>query len=210
MIRLSGHLNRQFDHPLAVRRCAELCLPGDNKVGKLSGGQQAQLALTLALSRRPRLLILDEPLARLDPLARHEFMALLMVAAAEDGLSILLSSHVVSELERVANHLVVLAAGRVQMAGDIVELLEHHRVLVGPADQLPLIERRFHVLEARRGQRQASLVVAAHPDDEVPAGWQAAEVNLEELVLALLREGRSSDKGRLGVSEEPEKARVTA
>jgi ABC-2 type transport system ATP-binding protein len=210
MIRLTGYLNPRFDLTLALLRCEELGLPREKKVGKLSGGQQAQLALTLALSRRPRLLILDEPVARLDPLARHELIAFLMVAAAEDGLSILLSSHVVSELERVADHLVVLAAGRVQMVGDIAELLERHRVLIGPADQLAIVERRFRVLEARRGQRQASVLVAGGEGDEVPAGWQAHEVNLEELVLALLRDGRLPEGCRSGLGHVPETARVTA
>jgi ABC-2 type transport system ATP-binding protein len=162
-------------------------------VGKLSGGQQAQLAMTLALAKHPELLILDEPMASLDPLARHELMGTLMVAAVEEGISILLSSHVVSELERVANHLVVLSHGRVQTAGEIDDLLAHHRVITGPIEQVPEIEQRLHVLECRRGGRQASLLVAGGPDDEVPDDWDASEVNLEQLVLALLREGRAGD-----------------
>src|SRR5207245_1403736 len=109
----------------------ELKIPLDQKVGKLSGGQQAQLALTLALARHPELLVLDEPLARLDPLARHDFMALVMTAAG-DGVSVLLSSHVLAELERVADYLIVLAAGRVQVAGEVDDLLAGHALLTGP------------------------------------------------------------------------------
>jgi ABC-2 type transport system ATP-binding protein len=104
----------------------------------------------------------------------------------------------------------VLAAGRVQLVGDIAELIERHRVLVGPADELARIEGRFQVIEARRGQRQASAVVAVEEDDEVPAGWQASEVSLEELVLALLRRGRVPDRDRPGIIQVPETTQVTA
>ena len=109
-------------------------IPLRRKVGKLSGGQQAQVALTIALARRPELLVLDEPLAPLDPLARHEFLAAVMETAAEDGTSVLFSSHVVTELERVADYLVVLARGRVQVAGDVEDLVRSHQLLTGPAE----------------------------------------------------------------------------
>ena len=99
----------------------------------MSGGQQAQLALTLALARRPRLLVLDEPMAMLDPLARHDFMATVMTAVADDGVSVLLSSHVLAELERVADYLILMSRGRVQVAGEVDDLLARHRVLTGPA-----------------------------------------------------------------------------
>jgi ABC-2 type transport system ATP-binding protein len=95
--------------------------------GKLSGGQQAQLALTLALARRPRLLVLDEPVAMLDPVARHDFMATVLAAATADGVSVLLSSHVLTELERVAGYLVLMSRGRVRLAGEVAELLAAHR-----------------------------------------------------------------------------------
>jgi ABC-2 type transport system ATP-binding protein len=117
MLHLTRNLNRRWDQRRAETRLKELSIPLDRKVGKLSGGQQAQLALTLALARRPRLLVLDEPLASLDPLARHDFMASLMAAVAEDGLSVMLSSHVIADLERVADYLIVLSRGQVQVAG---------------------------------------------------------------------------------------------
>jgi ABC-2 type transport system ATP-binding protein len=104
----------------------------------------------------------------------------------------------------------VLAAGRVQLVGDIAEVIERHRVLVGPADELARIEGRFQVIEACRGQRQASALVALGEDDEAPAGWHAAEVSLEELVLALLRQGRVPDKERSGIAQVPETSQVTA
>ena len=133
MIYVTRNLNRRFDQPYAKARLDELGIPPKRKAGKLSGGQQAQLALTLALARRPRLLVLDEPVAMLDPIARHDFMATVLAAAAADGVSVLLSSHVLAELERVADYLILLSRGRVQVAGEVDDLLAAHRVLTGPA-----------------------------------------------------------------------------
>ena len=126
MIYVTRSLNRRFDQPYAKARLDELGIPSKRKAGKLSGGQQAQLALTLALARRPRLLILDEPVAMLDPVARHDFMATVLAAASADGVSVLLSSHVLTELERVAGYLVLLSRGRVQLAGEVGDLLAAH------------------------------------------------------------------------------------
>ena len=125
MIYVTRSLNRRFDQPYAKARLDKLGIPSRRKAGKLSGGQQAQLALTLALAR-PRLLILDEPVAMLDPVARHDFMATVLAAASADGVSVLLSSHVLTELERVAGYLVLLARGRVQLAGEVDDLLAAH------------------------------------------------------------------------------------
>jgi ABC-2 type transport system ATP-binding protein len=120
-------LHRRWDPGRAATRLASLRIPADKRVGELSVGQKTQLALTIALARRPELLVLDEPLAALDPLARHEFMASLMAAVTEEGISVVLSSHVVAELERVADYLVVLSAGRVRVAGPIGDLVASHR-----------------------------------------------------------------------------------
>jgi ABC-2 type transport system ATP-binding protein len=125
MIYVTRSLNRRFDRPYAMARLDELGIPLKRKAGKLSGGQQAQLALTLALARRPGLLVLDEPVAALDPVARHDFMATVLAATA-DGVSVLLSSHVLTELERVTSYLVLLARGEVRLAGDIDDLLATH------------------------------------------------------------------------------------
>jgi ABC-2 type transport system ATP-binding protein len=126
MLYVTRNLNRRFDQPYAKARLAELGIPLKQKAGKLSGGQQAQLALTLALGRRPRLLVLDEPVAMLDPVARHDFMATVLAAAAADGVSVLLSSHVLTELERVASYLILLARGQVRLAGEVGDLLATH------------------------------------------------------------------------------------
>jgi ABC-2 type transport system ATP-binding protein len=191
MLHLTRNLNRRFDPASAETRLAELGIPLTRKAGKLSGGQQAQLALTLALGRRPRLLVLDEPVAMLDPIARHDFMSTVLTAAADDGVSVLLSSHVLAELERVADYLILMSQGRVQMAGEVDDLLASHRMLTGPTAEAETYAER-PVVHVRRGEAQAHLLVRATADDLVPPGWEAHPVGLEELALAYLREPGAS------------------
>jgi len=187
MLHLTRNLNRRFDKKYARARLAELDIPLKQKAGRLSGGQQAQLALTLALARRPRLLILDEPVAMLDPIARHDFMATVLTAAVDGGVSVLLSSHVLAELERVADYLILLSRGQVQMAGEVDDLLASHRMLTGPAEADRHAEG-LCVVHARRAEAQAHLLVRAGAGDPVPPGFQAHPVGLEELAMAYLRE----------------------
>ncbi len=187
MLHLTRNLNRRFDQGYARARLAELGIPLKRKAGQLSGGQQAQLALTLALARRPRLLMLDEPMAMLDPLARHDFMATVMTAMADDGVSVLLSSHVLAELERVADYLILMSRGSVQVAGEVDNLLASHHVLTGPAAEAGRYAERSCVVHARHGAAQAHLLVRTGPTDPVPPGWDAHPVSLEELTLAYLR-----------------------
>jgi ABC-2 type transport system ATP-binding protein len=188
MMHLTRNLNRQFDQEYALARLGELGIPLKRKAGKLSGGQQAQLALTLALARRPQLLVLDEPLANLDPLARHDFMATVMATVAEEGVSVVLSSHVLAELERVADYLILMSGGRVRVADEVDHLLSTHRILTGPAAE-PDRPAGLTVVHERRAEAQAHLLVrTADPTEPVPPGWEAHPVSLEELVLAYLRE----------------------
>jgi ABC-2 type transport system ATP-binding protein len=179
-----------WSQALAERRLGALGIPLKQRAGKLSSGQQAQVALAMALAKRPQLLLLDEPVASLDPLARREFMQTLMGAVVEDGLTVILSSHVVAELERVCDHLVVLAAGRIQLTGDIDQLLASHRLLVGPrADGQALSHLpAAGVLRVHHGDRQTSLLVRTSPDHPpVHPNWQAHPVTVEDLVLAYLQ-----------------------
>ena len=187
MLHVTRNLNHRFDQGYAEARLAELGIPLNRKAGRLSGGQQAQLALTLALARRPRLLVLDEPVAMLDPVARHDFMAIVLTAALDDGVSVLLSSHVLAELERVADYLILLSRGRVQMVGEVDDLLASHRVLTGPAGEADRYAER-PVVHVRRAEAQAHLLVRATANDPVPPGWESHPVGLEELALAYLRE----------------------
>jgi ABC-2 type transport system ATP-binding protein len=187
MMHVTRNLNHRFDQGYAQARLGELGIPPKRKAGKLSGGQQAQLALTLALARRPRLLVLDEPMAMLDPVARHDFMATVLTAAADDGVSVVLSSHVLAELERVADYLILMSRGRVQVAGEVDGLLASHRVLTGPAAGADSYAER-PVVHVRRAAAQAHLLVRGTAEDPVPPGWEAHPVGLEELALAYLRE----------------------
>src|ERR1700736_3093741 len=189
MLHLTRNLNRRFDDGYAMVRLDELGIPLERKAGKMSGGQQAQLALTLALARHPELLVLDEPMAMLDPLARHDFMAAVMTAVADDGVSVVLSSHVLAELERVADYLVLLSSGSVQVAGEVDDLVASHRVLTGPATEAARCAERLNVVHARRGEAQAHLLVRTNgATDRLPQDWDAHPVSLEELALAYLRE----------------------
>ncbi|MDT5025520.1 MAG: type transport system ATP-binding protein [Micromonosporaceae bacterium] len=177
--------NVRFDQGLAEHRLSQLDIPLGRRAGALSGGQQAQVALALALAKRPDLLVLDEPLSSLDPVARREFQQTLMGAVAADGVTVLFSSHVVHELERVCDYLVVLNHGRVTLAGDIETLLAEHRLLVGPrvaADP----DRSGTVIEAVHSDRHTTLLVRDGAAPVMP-GWQTHPVGLEELVLAYLR-----------------------
>jgi ABC-2 type transport system ATP-binding protein len=190
-------LNDQWDTDLAVQRLSSLNLTMSGKVGKLSGGQQAQLALTLAMARRPRLLLLDEPLASLDPLARQDVLGWLMSCVAEDGLSVVLSSHVIAELERVATYLVVLSQGQVQVAATVDSLLDSHLALTGPAEDAGRLAGLVPVITVRQAGRQAQVLART---DAAPAGWAARSVTMEELVLGYLREPSARVLPRLEVA----------
>lgn len=189
MLHLTRNLNRRFDETAARARLADLGIPLKKKTGKLSGGQQAQVALTVALARRPRLLILDEPLSALDPLARQDFLATVMTAMADDGVSVLLSSHALAELERVADYLIVLGGGQLRIVGEVDSLLAEHQVLAGPAADADRLAGQLLVVQAKRAGAQAHLLVRdGGPDGRsVPPGWESHPVGLEELVLAYLR-----------------------
>jgi len=192
MIHLTRNLNRRFNSAYATARLDELGIPLGRKAGKLSGGQQSQLALTLALAREPRLLILDEPLAALDPLARQDFMATVMTAMTDEGVSVLLSSHAISDLERFADFLVILSRGAVAAWGETDDLIADHRVLTGPAEEADRIAEALTVVQDKRAAAQAHLLVRTDDPDPVPPGWEAHPVTVEELVIAYLRAHRTT------------------
>ena len=186
---LARSLNQRWDSAQVTQRLGRLGIPLGHRVGALSGGQQAQLALALALAKGPRLLLLDEPLARLDPLARHEFLGLLMAAVAETGLSVIFSSHVLAELERIADYLIVLNAGRLQVAGRVDDLLAAHRVLTGPADALAACDGLSPVRVLRTGTQVCAVVRGSRPGRPLVCDdCEVHPIGLEELVLAYLRE----------------------
>ena len=185
MLRVGRSLNRIWDDEFARARIDSLGLPPGQKVGKLSGGQQAQVALTLALAKRPELLLLDEPVASLDPLARREFLQSVMEVVAERGTTVVLSSHIVADLERVCDHVVILSHARTQLAGPLDEILAGHRLLTGPRTDAATVARVHDVIRERHTERQTSLLVHAngHVYDST---WELHEVDLEEIVLGYL------------------------
>jgi ABC-2 type transport system ATP-binding protein len=184
-LRLGAHLNPGWDAKLAQARVERLDLDLRQKAGTLSGGQRAQLALTLAVAKRPELLILDEPVASLDPLARREFLQDLMEATAEHGLSVVLSSHLVGDLERVCDYLIVLVGSRVRLAGPVEELLARHHLLSGPRRDPGSLPDGMQVISASHTDVQSTLLVRTSGPVLDPA-WTVSEVTLEDLVLAYM------------------------
>jgi ABC-2 type transport system ATP-binding protein len=192
-LRLGARLNPRWDDSVARSRIDRLGLDLGQRAGRLSGGQRAQLALTLGLAKRPELLILDEPVASLDPLARREFLQILMEAVAEHELSVLLSSHVVSDLERVCDHLVVLVDSEVRVEGEVEALLGTHHRLTGPSRDTDALPGDQHVVSASHTDRQTTVVVRTENPILDPA-WTVGSLGLEDLVLAYME--RPTDGGR--------------
>jgi ABC-2 type transport system ATP-binding protein len=184
-LRLGGWLNPCWDDEVAQRRIGQLGLDPKQRAGKLSGGQQAQLALTLALAKRPEILLLDEPVAALDPLARREFLRGLMEAVAAHGTSVVMSSHLVADLERVCDYLVVLVASRVRVAGEVSTLLATHYRLSGPRRDPATLPAGLEVIEESHTDKQSVLLVRTGEPVHDPA-WTVLPVSLEDLVLAYM------------------------
>jgi ABC-2 type transport system ATP-binding protein len=187
-LKLGAKLNPRWNEPFARSRIEQLSLDPRQRAGRLSGGQRAQLALTVALAKQPELLILDEPVASLDPLARRTFLRHLMESVAEHGTGVILSSHLVSDLERVCDYLVVLADSHVQLAGETEDLLaQHHRLVCTRRSEADL-PAGIRVVRAEHTERQSTFIVRC--ETELPAGdWAAERLGLEDLVLTYMERG---------------------
>jgi ABC-2 type transport system ATP-binding protein len=195
-IALGAQLNARWDADGARERLARLQVPLDRRVSTLSGGQRAQVGLGLALAEQPQLLLLDEPVAALDPLARREFLSTLSEAVADGGLSVMMSSHLLHDLERVCDHVILLSASRVQLCADIDSVLATHRMLLGPKRPLSEVEPGLTVISATQTQRQTRLLVRTDGPVLDPA-WEEAEVGLEDVILAYMgSEQAGSDTAR--------------
>ncbi|MFE2166185.1 ABC transporter ATP-binding protein [Streptomyces sp. NPDC059447] len=184
-LKLGARLNDGWDVALAEERIRQLGLDPKQKTGKLSGGQRAQVALTLAVAKRPELLLLDEPVAALDPLARREFLQSLMEYVAEHGTTVVLSSHLVSDLERVCDHLVSLVASRVQVAGDVDDLLSTHFRLTTARRDAATLPEEMRVIQETHTERQSTFIVYADKPVQDPS-WVLEPLGLEDLVLTYM------------------------
>ncbi|WHT20656.1 ABC transporter ATP-binding protein [Crossiella sp. CA-258035] len=188
-LRLGRHANPAWDQAYAEELVARATVPLSAKVGTLSGGQRTRVALALALGRRPRLLMLDEPLADLDPLARQAVLETLVAECRGQGITVLLSSHVLAELEGVCDHLVLLTEGQVRLAGDVAQLVGEHALLVGPAGQ-PCPVSPGSVIDVQQANGVQQVLVPAHAVGRQP-GWQAYRPGLGQLALGYMRDARA-------------------
>jgi ABC-2 type transport system ATP-binding protein len=194
-LRMGAWLNPVWDADMAASRIDRLGLDLGQRAGSLSGGERAQLALTLAIAKRPELLVLDEPVASLDPLARREFLQSLMEVVAVQGVSVVLSSHLVADLERVCDYLVVLAASHVQVAGEVSTLLASHHRLSGPRRDPRTLPANQVVVEESHTDKQSTLLVRTD-EPILDPGWTVRPVTLEDLVLAYMSQARDARPGR--------------
>ena len=191
MLAFGRHLNRTWDQQRALTWLSRFDIPLDRPCGKLSGGQQTQVAMAVALGARPSVLLLDEPLADLDPVARRDVIGELLAEVAESDMTVVLSTHVVAELADVGDHLLLLSQGRSRLDGDVEELLAQHTRLTGPRADTPPIDGE--VVQTQHTGRQSTFVIRTllGADTPVAEPWQALPVTLEDLVLAYLKPNRS-------------------
>jgi ABC-2 type transport system ATP-binding protein len=204
MLTLGRKLNTEWDDALAPQLLAEVGIPLNVRVRTLSIGQQAQVSLAVCLAKRPDLLLLDEPAGSLDPLARRQLFEALLGTVAERGTTVLLSSHIVSELEPVCENLIILAASSVRLSESMEEILATHKlIIVGPGiASIPGVE----VISTKTSGRQTHLLVRGTPPD-VSADWQVLQPDLEEVVLGYLTQagehsapsdGRATEATQIG------------
>ncbi|HEX5370545.1 MAG TPA: ABC transporter ATP-binding protein [Dehalococcoidia bacterium] len=186
MLRFGREMNPRWDGDFALSRIRQIGLPLGKKTGELSGGQQAQVALVLALAKRPDLILLDEPIAALDPLARREFLQVLMDGVVETGASVLMSSHILGDLERVCDSVLLLSGGRIQLDGEIEEILATHRRVIGPVQEEMLASCVHEVIHRSRSEKQVSSLVRLNGPLVLGDAWTVHEPSLEDIVLAYL------------------------
>jgi ABC-2 type transport system ATP-binding protein len=189
-IQMGKHLNKRFDEKLIRDRLAELTIPLGRPVSKLSGGQRAQVGLALALAKKPKLLLLDEPVAALDPLARHDFLSSLTQAVADGGMTVVMSSHLLADLERVSDHVIVLASGKTQLCDNIETVLGEHTLLTGPREHAKNLGEGVTVIHETHSAKQSVLLARLSKGARVLAHWQQEEPNIEEIILAYMGQAK--------------------
>jgi ABC-2 type transport system ATP-binding protein len=205
LLRFGRELNPRWDDARARRHFEELRIPLESRIGRLSGGQQAQVALTMCLAKRPELLLLDEPVAALDPLAREDLMQILLESVVDDGTTVLLSSHAVADLATVCDYVIILSSSRVQFSGELDHVLGVHRLIVGPAGTGSASLNGATIISSVPTGRTNTLLVRTEQPIIDPA-WEVLEPTLEEIVLAYLR----ADASRAHAKGEPGRRRRRA
>ncbi|MBM3933630.1 MAG: ABC transporter ATP-binding protein [SAR202 cluster bacterium] len=188
-LKMGKLMKQRWDDEFARRRIEKLGLPMKKRVGRLSGGQQAQVALTLAVAKRPDLLLLDEPIAAFDPLARREFLQALMETVAETGAAVLLSSHILGDLERVCDSMLLVYGGRMQIFGEVDQILAGHRIVIGPVGEEALASKVHEVIHQSRAEKQVSTLVKLDGPLVLGDRWAVHEPSLEDIVLGYLERG---------------------
>jgi ABC-2 type transport system ATP-binding protein len=187
MLRFGEKLNPDWYDAAARGYLDALEIPTTSKVGKLSVGQQAQVALTMCLAKRPALLLLDEPVAALDPVAREGLMHILLRSVVDDNTTVVLSSHAISDLATICDYVIILSASRVYVADDLDYVLASHRLLMASSEQAPPLPPGVVIVSSRSSERQTSVLVRVEQPVTDPA-WRVVEPTLEEIVIAYLRE----------------------
>lgn len=187
MFILGRRLNTHWDQTLANRLLDSLNVSQKHRVGKLSGGQQAQLALVMALAKKPALLLLDEPLANVDPVARREFMKILMETRTEEDVTIFISSHIITDLEPICDYLVILSSSKILLANDSERLLSTHKRLIVPEQDAALLQEHVVLQRSQTGRQLSVLLQLRSPLLKQPS-WQEVKMTLEDLVLAYLEQ----------------------
>ncbi len=194
-LKMGSYLCANWDQELAAARIAQLDLDPRQKAGSLSGGQRAQLALTMAIAKRPELLILDEPVSGLDPLARRDFLRVLMEEVAAQGVSVVLSSHLIEDLSRVCDYLVILVDSFVRLSGDVSELLAEHHRISGPRRESRSLPSSQSVIEESHTDKQSTFLVRT-AEPILDPSWTVTPVSLEDLVLGYLSQSRTRRSAR--------------
>lgn len=192
-----GHkMNERWDSELAYNHLQRLGVPLDRAVGKLSGGQRAQVGLALALAKKPKLLLLDEPVAALDPLARTDFLSSLATASAEaeGGLTVVMSSHLLSDLERICDHVIILAAGETQLCDSIDHAVESHKTLIGSSN-LHIDSPGITLVQEVRSPNQSRILVHLAEQAAIPNGWHVENADIEDIVLGYMGQHRNNNTG---------------
>lgn len=190
-MRMGQYLNENWNSAVAAQHLERVGISTEQRAGSLSGGQRAQVALSLATAKQPDLLILDEPVASLDPLARREFLQTLMTMFSERSMSVVLSSHLVDDLERVCDYVVVLADSRVQLAADVDEIRATHYRLSGPRREKGSLPSAFEVIEESHTEKQSNFVVRTTERIHDPS-FIVSSVTLEDVALAYMKRQANS------------------